>query len=329
MLSKRMTTRGTLLFGACLLLAAVSAGRASAVPPPPSVVQVKDVDYIKRQWFLIAASPLKLKPGSLQVFKDDGFPGGPNKILGLARLDPMARMDSLSNPERAGDFTPLDPGTDYEQVRLWLVDCGGCGSEIPVIHLAVPLGPQDVLAVVYVDQSSGTEVRVGNLGVAADPSLGKPEGIALIKLIKPPLYVLSSNPTTGLLDPTAPFYAALFYEMRNLYDIKTTNIPLQRATLKVRASIPGAYVDPDVVNGVPLIRILGLDQQGDPHSQDPLAPDGRVDSQFLNPSTGMMFFSRSSPLCPGYDESHRSLRHSLRLRELQLPRQFWKKHSSG
>lgn len=299
MVLKRMTSRVVLLFGAGLLLATVSPGLAPAVPPPPYVVRIKDLDYIKRQYFLIAASPLKLKPGSLRVFKDDGFPSdAANKVLGIARLDPTAMMDSRLNPERNGIFTPLDPGTDYEVVWLWLVDCNGCGLEIPVIHLAAPLGPQDVLAIAYVDQSSGAEVRVGDLGVAADPSLGKPEGVMLIKLIKPPLNNLVLSPFTGFFDPASPFYPALFYEMRNLYDLKTTNIPLERATFKVRASIPGAYVDPDVVNGVPLIQILGLNQQRDPYSQDPLVPDGRVDSQFLNPSTGMMFFPDLHPFAP-------------------------------
>lgn len=270
-------------------------------------VQIGDLDYIKRTYYLISDRPIRLKPGTLQIYRDNGFSidnSQGNIIKALARLDPSSPPDTLggTNPERNGNFTPLDPGTDYEKINPWLID-DSSGREIPVIRLLTALQPQDVLAVSYtMIDDTGAEIKVGDVSPAANPVLGKPADISLLKMVKPPFDDFPSDPVTGLMSPSAPWYRALFYELHNFYDIGGRDIALETLNLKIRSINAGGANNPEAVDvggrSVPLVQILGLDQQSLPGADNLNIPDGRVDSQFLNPVTGILFFPDLHPFAP-------------------------------
>ena len=253
-------------------------------------VQIADLDYIKRTYYLISDLPIRLKPGSLKIYRDNGFGidnTQGNVIKGIARFDPSLPTDPSTNPERPGNFTPLDAGTDYEKINPWFID-DNTGREIPVIHLMAALQPTDILVVAYtVIDDSGAEVQIG------DPSK------TLFKMIKPPIGEFTTLPTSPFFDPAAPWYKALFYELRNFYDIGGRDIALETLNLKIRAIDLGGATNKDIAgDGTPLVQVLGLDQTGQPGSDSPNSPDGRVDQSYLNPTTGILFFPDLHPFAP-------------------------------
>ncbi len=280
-------------------------------------VQIADLDYIRRTYFLISDRPVKIKPGTIKLYRDNGFnlDNTGTAIKAFARLNPTVPYDSLtnsSNPQQLGNFAPLDAGTDYDVINPWLVE-GSSGLEIPVIKLATALGPQEMLAVAYQaldfqgGQPSQLPLSVGtwdpDSAQAVDPVLQKPAGTYLLKMIKPKFDDLVSD-TTGFINPNGPWYPALFYELRNFYDLGGRDIAFESLNLKIRSIQAGQATNPELVpGGDPLLRILGLDQRGLPGSDSPDAPDGRIDAQFINTTTGVLFFPDIHPYAPDTSDS--------------------------
>jgi uncharacterized protein YdeI (BOF family) len=266
-------------------------------------VLIRDLEYIHRTYFLIADTLLKITPGSIRVYKDDFVPGatGTEKD-GLARLDPRAPPDATTNPEILGHFTLLTPDEDYSIEYPWVVEGAGTGFQISVIHLRFQLGTAEVLAVAYIDESSGTAVSVGTNTLAefaaADAALAKPADNLLLKMIKPRIDDLTTDPLSGLLDPSQPWYPAHNYELRNYYDLGGRDIAISTLNLTVRRRLEGETSDPEQVNDIPLIQILGLDQQSRAGAADPNAPDGRIDDRYIDPTTGIIFFPDRHPFAP-------------------------------
>ncbi|TMQ59963.1 MAG: cell surface protein SprA [Candidatus Eisenbacteria bacterium] len=251
-------------------------------------VRIADLDYIKRQYFLISSTPMVSgvtgwKRETLQVYRDDRSADHTGKTEGVARLNPGAPADS-SNPEIPGFFKVLTQGTDFDLILPY--DTGSSGTEIPILKMRFPLNVTDVLAVTYVDKSpTGQDIPVG------DPNK------FLLKAIKP----TSDEPATlagGAYDPSDSWYPTIHYELKNFYDLTARNIAKETLTLKVRRRDNGLSVDPDAIGGRPLLEVLGLDQQG---ITVDTRPDGRLDDRYVFPEEGVLFFPDLHPFAPGCD----------------------------
>ncbi|HEY2924620.1 MAG TPA: cell surface protein SprA [Candidatus Eisenbacteria bacterium] len=265
-------------------------------------VTIRDLEYIKRQYFFINDSAMVWDHGSLQVWRDDGLPNINNTAVpGIVRFDPTAdSTDAVANPQAHGSFDILTQGIDYDLVTPspYLVTTPGVrpGTEIPVIKLRYPLNPNDVLAVTYVENTPGGDLEIGNPQRAGeDPILGKPDDTVLLKMIKPSFEGLGTLPG-GAFDPADKWFRALAYELRNFYDLTARNIARETLTLKVRRLNAGQSVDPDALSGKALVEILGLDQHGITVDTD---PDGRIDDNFLDTENGIVFFPDLHPFAPG------------------------------
>jgi hypothetical protein len=280
------------LFAAALMLA----GSAAASPPPyPNFIP--DLSYIKRTYFLVSDQVVKIDLSTLRVFRDDLIQSNNlQSVPGIARLNTLAPFDSVENPEFAGNFDLLTAGDDYDVISPWLINSPP-GFGVPVIRLKHALGENEVLAVAYVDQSSGANVSVGDVTRNGSPALGVPIGAVLLKMIKPKYYDVYTD-FTGWYDLSAPWYPTLFYELRNFYDLGVIDIPLDRLRVAVRRIDLGQAVNPDNASGLPYIQMLGLDQEGAPNATDPNVPDGRIDPQFIDRADGIIFFLDMHPFDP-------------------------------
>ena len=186
---------------ALALLACPVSVHASA---PPQVVRVKDLDYVHRTYYFIADHPIKVRAGTLHVWRDDRQWNNVIANPGIARLDPALPDTSA---QIRGNFGLLQTDEDYFILYPWVT--GGVG-EIPVLRLHQALSPNELLAVSYVDDLTGTQV--GTISVAdfstPDSVLGKPANCLLVKLIGMEVNRALGDPY-GFYDPNFPFYPIL------------------------------------------------------------------------------------------------------------------------
>jgi hypothetical protein len=257
-------------------------------------VKIPDLDYIKRTYFLISNHPMTWDRASLRVFKDNSNPSdNATERTGLVRLDPT--QDSLSTPQARGSFAVLHPGIDYEVFFPYITPTG---TDIPVLRMRSSLNTADLLAVTYVENVGGNLTPIGNPDPNAENSgQQKPADSYLLKMVKPRAEMLPEL-AGGRYDPTAPWYPALQYEMRNFYDLTAKNISKETLDLKIRRLDAGQSVDPDRVDDKPLLEITGLDQHGVTFA-DPA--DGRIDEgqNYLDAENGILFFPDLHPFAPG------------------------------
>lgn len=261
-------------------------------------VRIFDLSYIQRKYFFIADHPLNLVKGSLQVYRDDQNVANnitTGAVSGLARLNPSLDVDSTSNPQKEGTFDRLIEGQDYDIITPYITST--LGASIPVIKLRVLLGPTEILGVRYVEQTLAGQDTVGSVEPVEKPALHKDASHLLLKIIRPGQDDVRRDPA-GRYDPTDPMFAALYYELRNYYDLTARNIALETLTLVVRRSDASLAVDPDNIDGVPLLQILGLDQVGAPGSANANKPDGKIDAQYIDPIEGTIFFPDLHPFDP-------------------------------
>ena len=268
-------------------------------------VIISDLDYIKRQYFFISDHQMVWDRGSLQIWRDDGnaFNNTGNTLAGIARLNPLAdSTDAVGNPQIYGKFDVLTQGVDYDLQLPYVVadPTAPQGTEIPVIKLRYPLNPNDILAVTYVEKTAGgADIKIGDPDAngGENPTLQKPAGTILLKMIKPSFDGLNTVPGGGF-DRTDKWYPALAYELRNFYDLTARNIAKETLNLKIRRRDAGQSVDPEAINGKAIVQILGLDQQGNTVDT---GPDGRVDDRFIYADDGLIFFPDLHPFDPGCD----------------------------
>src|SRR5262249_7028336 len=213
-----------------ITIASKEQGKTESARVTPSgqskTVRINDIDYIHRQYFLIADHPIDINVSTLRVYKDDFVINtASGEQPGAARFDPTQPVDSLTNPQIPGErFNLLTQGTDYTVFYPWVVSNAPSNTRIPVIKLLTPLQTNEVLAVAYEDKTSGVPVNVG--GASGDT--------LLLKLIKPPLNLIDTSPTStppGLFDRTGPFYRTTFYELKNFYDLQGRDISLETLNL--------------------------------------------------------------------------------------------------
>jgi len=253
-------------------------------------VQITDLNYIHKQYFLIADHPIMLKSGTLRVFKDDGNSSnnGSNPPDTL-RLD-ASKDSSATNPQTTGFYDPLNVDEHYTIEDYFLITGQPAGQElkIPVIKMRYPMSSQDKLAVSYVEiLPGGGEIQVGNTNTSA--STGR-----LLKPLTPPD---DTKPATvgGAWDKTDPWYPVINYELKDFYDLTARNIARETLDLKIRQRNNGQSVDPDNIDGKPLLQLTGLDQQGVTPT-DP--PDGRIDDRYVRADEGILFFPYFHPFNP-------------------------------
>ena len=260
-------------------------------------ISVSDLAYIPRQYFFINDSSMVWDAGTLRVFRDN-LNGSDNTLetRGRVRIDPTQPADSTNNPEVIGSFRELTQGIDYQIIRPYLISGGTAGEEIPVIKFLNQIGSLEVIAVAYVQIVGGVAQSIGQGSksevLTADPALGKEAGEALLKMIKPTTLATDAG---GRFSTSDPWYPTLSYELRNFYDLTARNIAIETLNLVVRRRDTSQSVDPDGIDGVPLIKILGLDQQG---TLTGSPPDGKIDAQFLDQETGILFFPDLHPFDP-------------------------------
>ncbi|HEX5030833.1 MAG TPA: cell surface protein SprA [Candidatus Eisenbacteria bacterium] len=262
-------------------------------------VQVRDLEYIHRTYYFVADHPVKIRSGTLHVYRDDRIQlTNSTESPGLARVDPL--VDSTdTNPQIQGNFTPLTLDEDYFVMYPYIT---GTTGEIPVIRLRQALGTTEILAVAYVDDLTGERVGTVETGDfdAPDPSLHKPAKTLLLKAIGVETNRFKVDPITSLFDQTDPWFPVLSYELRNFYDLQGRDIAFETLSLKVKRIQNGATDNPDFIEqgGVktPLIEILGLDQRT--RGTNEVKPDGLIDDTFIDPETGIMFFPDLHPFNP-------------------------------
>ncbi len=261
-------------------------------------VRVLDLDYVKHQYYFIADHPLTYDHGSLVVYRDDQNPANDlttGAIPGVARLYTDVDSSSTTNPQYEGHFDRLQAGQDYDVITPYVT--ARAGIEIPVIKLHVPLAETDVLGVAYIEHGAGGTIdTVGSIA----PGIVKPGKDAtqiLLKLIKAGPDAIGRDPS-GRYITTDPLFPLLNFELRNFYDLNARNIDLTTLTLVVRRSDSNLAVDPDNINGIPLVQILGLDKVGKPGSANPNRPDGQIDDQYIDQTEGRIFFPDLHPFDP-------------------------------
>ncbi|HYQ96154.1 MAG TPA: hypothetical protein VER38_04010, partial [Candidatus Eisenbacteria bacterium] len=90
-------------------------------------VKIGDMGYIQRQYFFISDHVMDWKPGTLQVFRDDGNGNNNNQgrtVAASARIHPESPMDTTSNPQYDGQFDPLTQGVDYDLTLPYVTAAG-------------------------------------------------------------------------------------------------------------------------------------------------------------------------------------------------------------
>jgi hypothetical protein len=266
-------------------------------------VNIRDLEYIKGQYFLITDHYAKLDYNTLEIWKDDANGnnnGGDDVDPGYARLDPTLPPDSTTNPQEFGHWTKLKFNIDYTiKDDYW--DVGG-GLKVPVIRLTNPVQTYEMLAVAYIDQTPSTPTRdypdtVGYgraLKALAIPALDKGPDTLLLKMVKPRADDLDVN-AIGDYDTTGVWFPVIPYEMRNFYDLGVRNISTTTMSFTIRRQIGGEAVYPDQIDNVPIIRLLGLDQLD---QLDQAGFDNRVDARYIDAERGILFFPDLNPFDP-------------------------------
>lgn len=258
-------------------------------------IQIADYNYEKNRIFWMsrdpAVDPFPRGIGSLRVFLDDQ--NGANNtetgaIPGRAHLD----ADTALAREQAGvNFEELQIAQDY-----------AVNQELGILVMNRPVTDSEVLAVTYTffDQGSGDSVVVGFVPPVDQISNENP---AILKIIKP------VNPDPNIEGVENPLLRVTWrYQLRNVYDLHSTGIQLDAFQLRILKRVPG-QLDTDVQNGIPLLRVLGLDNFGTAIGSP---PDDRMDRIYadcntnipwrelllLNEQSGLIWFPGEQPFDP-------------------------------
>jgi len=275
-------------------------------------VKITDLEYIKRTYYFIADRPIDTSNLQLRVYRADNSYNDVNgRTPGIGRIDPTQPCDSLAdpvtNPQQFGYWVPLTIGQDYDILYPYVLANVPGTVKIPVLRLYSQLGDVQMLAVAYND---GTR-PIGITDTSADSTLGKQGGeFLLLKMLKP-IYSQLTEAPNGLMDRTNSWFPTVGYELRNYYDLGGRDIDRSSLSVKVRKidySLP-THPDAVTIGGVtqPLVTVLGLDQSGKAGTTDQFKPDGIVDDQFVNISTGIMFFPDLHPFAPDTSAYYRGL----------------------
>jgi len=260
-------------------------------------VIIRDLDYIKHQYYSLTDHAALINyntPQKIEIYRLSITANKGGTSDGIARLDPTAPYDSLTNPQIGGDWIQLDRDAYTIEEDHWV----GLPNnlKVPVIRLTSPLGESDVLAVAYTEVVNGAPKTIGygaDFKAVDIPRLQKLPGVLLLKVLKQSTSVITDK--DGTFQPSDRWYPTLQYELRNFYDLTARNISTTTMTFKIRKRDEGQAVHPDNIDGKPLVEILGLDQT---NQANQLVPDGKVDLNFIDAERGILFFPDLFPFDP-------------------------------
>jgi hypothetical protein len=278
---------------------------SSTNPAPPSGMEVvraiDDLNYIRGRFFFIVRPARTLADGgvvdfaTLHVYMDD-LNGANNQgtVSGYGEIDATAPEDP--SKRISGAFDELLPLTHYS------VSTAMYGDRFPVLELKYSISRNQVLAITYEETlPGGTRRAVGGM-----------EGDTLrAQLLQAPSDLLFADAAnTDYYEDDlaiAPFNQVRDFELKNVYDLQTSNI--DPATLQLEVRRYNALVDEPndrVIDGgkvTSYIQILGLDLFRDLGLGTPITgPDGAIDrftnANFIDPERGLVWFPDLRPFDP-------------------------------
>jgi len=205
-----------------------------------------------------------------------------NDLYASMNSNSNIRNINLISSAMPSQFKPIIDYAKVENARLLAATEYSVNPNLGYISLNTPLNDDEVLAVAYEYTIAGKVYTVGefsNSGVTAPSTL-------ILKMIKGPS-LQPSLPTWGLM-------------MKNVYFIGSYQINSDDFDLRIyyNDDISGTkitYLNADNIKGVPLIKVMGLDQLNS--NNDP-QPDGYFDfvnGVTINQSSGRIFFPVREP----------------------------------
>ncbi|MDP6529953.1 MAG: hypothetical protein QGI43_09720, partial [Gemmatimonadota bacterium] len=248
-------------------------------------VTVRDIDYIKRQYFWIdtpevlamnsdpgdGAAVLPLGGEGFDLFMDDR--DAQNNFTNTFIANAWIDVVDTTSANFTGFFTRLEENVDYQVDRQ-------SGNVV----LTRPLDDRYALAAHYVRASGDS---VGALSVAEGDTIS-------LKLLRPP--------QSELDDDAKGFVRARAYEQKNIYFLGARNIVPEGFELVIRrkgatAGEPDEDIQIDEANAAnnqEFVRIMGLDYRG---LADDI-PDLRVEPEFVDYEAGTITFPNITPFAP-------------------------------
>lgn len=220
-------------------------------------VRIWDTEFERWRFFLVDLDTMVADIEELRVFVDDGVYANNEGTFVGQYIDPQSG-DTLW-----GDFDLKYQGVNefytFDDLGNVLKLRRGMEEDLPV------------LAVSYVRiLRSGQVDTVGSVEFSPGDTLS-------LKVIKPK-------------DPV-PDHPTWDYELKNVYSIRSSNIIGGSFELTIYKDIPGSDRDLSSENGVPYIRLLGLDNSPYPDG------DGMVDDFYVDEMEGLLWFPNRRPFC--------------------------------
>ncbi|MFH0778397.1 MAG: hypothetical protein V2A71_07170, partial [Candidatus Eisenbacteria bacterium] len=244
--------------------------------------QISDLDYRKRTYFFLDPPDFgrpfsRFDFNSLEIYVDDR-----NGYNDTAAVRCKAY---LYLPDGSRDTTYLDGNFVRlsRDSRSYDIIFDFFTTSYPILVMNGGLPTNHILAIAYRDTvftETGSYVR----------TFGNTQGSVPweLKLVAPPVDELE-------LDLTKGRWASLRrYELKNVYYLGSESIIKDSFTLTVKKRSGGTGIDEEALNGVPYLKILGLDQRGIIGA----APDGIVDGEVLKLDDGVMVFRDLQPFAP-------------------------------
>ncbi|MEO6463405.1 MAG: hypothetical protein ABIP29_10050, partial [Candidatus Eisenbacteria bacterium] len=271
---------------------------------------IDDLNYVKGKYFFLQRPADHLATGStidratLRVFVDNRN-GSDNQGVrdGMAEVDPT--LPPGTSAGIPGSFDGLRPLTDYD------VDIVYYCNRFPILILRSAISSSHTLAVTYVEVlADGTRRSVGSVPeLPVDPNV--PAEDIRLKLLQAPRDRLKGQVDNTDFFETDPAIDSLAitrdYELKNVYDLQTSNIDPKSLRLQVRrydAAIEEATdAYKEGANLFPYLRIMGADLFRDNGTGSPLeGPDELVDqftnAHWLDLERGVLFFPDLRPFDP-------------------------------
>lgn len=209
-----------------------------------------------------------------------------NTLYEKVSHDPNARSLDKALQTLTGPAYNLQPVQDFEKTyaRKLAPNEYTFDPRVGYVLLNQQLNPDEVLGVAYQYTVNGQVYQVGEFASDVPPSIDTP-GVLFLKMLK-------STSTR----PKLPIWDLM---MKNIYSLGAYQINAEDFFLDIYYLDPGGgekrYVPADVINGTPLIRVLGLDRLN--NNLDP-QPDGVFDfipGITINPANGKVIFPVLEP----------------------------------
>ena len=266
---------------------------------------IEDYEYVKDRFFFLddpmhdaypgTGAPndiIEVRQGTVILYLDDGDGDTQEDFATLPGYAALNLDSTLPAPSDtlAGVyyFQQLEYGSDYTV----LID--DRNQTHPIIILNRYLDQNSTLAVTYYDEG-----RQSNIGSVSSDTL-------YVKMIRPRYDLVESNLSRG------PWGATNRLMLRNVYPLHQSLENWTGAGLPENAILEDGFdlrihykgtvdgvEDPDEIQGVRLIRYLGLDYYEETNEGLKLGEDSNVDQVWVDFQNGYLFFPDLRPFAPG------------------------------